>query len=407
MPAPPPRPAHSEFASAGPPPPPVPFCLKLRHIVISELAEDGTLGLFMNGTSIVGFSSPSATDVGWFVGDQIVEVNGSRVANFHEFLDLFRQAQSLGFPILFTVLRREQQHEVIEETAEGAIENLFNEHSFTEIAGQLQDTFKSQRPIPGPLQRGEYKPYDPIFDNPYVQALRQRRSDLMRSSAGWWKQDESDELGSSLAARMATERSDALSTLVPPSKEPKSGPKPWTAMFSPLSTWFYCSPHIAEESCNCRTSGAPNTPRQEGDKYQVSVYPLTPRVDGELHPAEWPQWMHGSNSSESTGFVDSNLSSLCGEAVDHSALDMRVFGSGEQGFHDSGAVAVMFTEQDGGPEGPGIHLPEEASSVQPAARLGGPSATSQQPTWRSCNSKRKPVQPNDNQLPEWPYKSAI
>ena len=67
-----------------------------------------------------------------FVGDQIVEINGKRVAAFDEFLEQFLAAQvqaareklscspcvlykSEGFPIVFSVLRREAPEETPDE----------------------------------------------------------------------------------------------------------------------------------------------------------------------------------------------------------------------------------------------------------------------------------------------------
>jgi hypothetical protein len=69
-------------------------CFHVRHVEVSELLEDNTLGLLLHGTSVVGFCSSKAEQAGWRVGDQIVEVNGQRVGSFDEFLECFVQSQA-------------------------------------------------------------------------------------------------------------------------------------------------------------------------------------------------------------------------------------------------------------------------------------------------------------------------
>jgi hypothetical protein len=82
---------------------------RLHHIEVERLQKDGTLGLLLHGTSIVGFRSAEADLAGWRVGDQIVQINERRASNFEEFQSCFRMAQSKdGFPIDFGVLRKEE-----------------------------------------------------------------------------------------------------------------------------------------------------------------------------------------------------------------------------------------------------------------------------------------------------------
>jgi len=186
---------------------------RLRQVRVHELLEDGTLGLLLHGTSVVGFCSSQADSAGWAVGDQIVEVNGHRVAMFDEFIDRFVSAQEDGFPIEFSVLRREQE---VEETegAEDALEGFFSATNFVDLAGQLQKKFagtsmgQAPMPNPPPIPEEDSMQFESITENPYIQALRKRRTELCRNAEGW-----ASEVAESLAARLATQRSDALASL--------------------------------------------------------------------------------------------------------------------------------------------------------------------------------------------------
>eukprot|EP00927_Polykrikos_kofoidii_P015325 TRINITY_DN16796_c0_g2_i1.p1 TRINITY_DN16796_c0_g2~~TRINITY_DN16796_c0_g2_i1.p1 ORF type:complete len:659 (+),score=118.14 TRINITY_DN16796_c0_g2_i1:50-2026(+) len=205
-------PGSSPSAAAG--------FFRLRHVRIDSLLQDGTLGLLLHGTSIVGFCSHQAEDMGWCVGDQIVEVNGERVTLFDEFLDHFMSAQEQGFPIDFGVLRREvaEVTKEVHQDAEVALEKFFGATSLFDLAGQLQEKFgfgegeASQNAETDRLgedcdsvEQGN----ESITENPYIQALRKRRNELYRSAEGW-----TTEVTESLASRLATERSDALATLL-------------------------------------------------------------------------------------------------------------------------------------------------------------------------------------------------
>merc|ERR1719199_1285214 len=120
-------------------------CFHVRHVEVTELLEDNTLGLLLHGTSVVGFCSSRAEQAGWRVGDQIVEVNGQRVGSFDEFLECFVQSQSQhGLPIDFSVLRRELRPLSGEaDEAEDALESFFSATNFVDLAGQLQRKFGS------------------------------------------------------------------------------------------------------------------------------------------------------------------------------------------------------------------------------------------------------------------------
>jgi len=180
-------------------------CFRLRHVQVESLLEDGTLGLLLHGTSVVGFCSDDAAAHGWLVGDQIVEINGQRVGAFDEFLERFLAAQVKGFPISFSVLRREVPDPAKEEDP---LESFFTETNFVDLEQRLQKKFGgNSEPKSKATELAELGgSSDAILENPYIQALRRRRNELSKSPEGW-----SDEC-QSLAARMATER-DSLATL--------------------------------------------------------------------------------------------------------------------------------------------------------------------------------------------------
>eukprot|EP00931_Biecheleriopsis_adriatica_P088056 TRINITY_DN62447_c0_g1_i1.p1 TRINITY_DN62447_c0_g1~~TRINITY_DN62447_c0_g1_i1.p1 ORF type:complete len:363 (+),score=71.52 TRINITY_DN62447_c0_g1_i1:109-1197(+) len=184
-------------------------CFRLRQVNVDGLLQDGTLGLLLHGTSVVGFCSDEAAEFGWLVGDQIVEVNGQRVGVFDEFLEKFLAAQVAGFPILFSVLRREAANSA-EEELEDPLESFFSQTDFVDLVDQMKNKFgttpEGEQALAAAME-GETSD-DSILDNPYIQALVKRRTELSRSSEDWI-----DDTGcQSLPARMAIER-DALASL--------------------------------------------------------------------------------------------------------------------------------------------------------------------------------------------------
>lgn len=217
------------------------YSFRLRQVKVDGLLQDGTLGLLLHGTSVVGFCSEEAADNGWTVGDQIVEINGQRVVAFDDFLERFLAAQVEGFPIAFSVLRKEAsaQAETAEEADEDPLENFFSETNFVDLAGQLQSKFSTGHgKAPSAADEGE----DAITENPYIQALRKRRTELSRSTEGWSDDHDSQ----SLAARLATERDDALATLSrastdTPRRLPKPGPVQPRNLFSDLGLPAFCA----------------------------------------------------------------------------------------------------------------------------------------------------------------------
>jgi len=211
-------------------------CYHLRTVLVHRLLEDGTLGLLLNGTTIVGFCNPQVEEAGWAINDQIVEVNGQRVAFFEEFIEHFKAAQEQGYPISFGVLRRELADPSEGDGAEDALESFFSVNNIVDLAGQLQRKFgasyapyENMTPSSAATADGRDGQFfadgscpshrsSSITDNPYIQALRNRRDELLRSVEGW-----STEVAESLASRLATERSDALATLVKPQQEAPRG----------------------------------------------------------------------------------------------------------------------------------------------------------------------------------------
>jgi len=175
-------------------------CFHLRHIRVRKLLDDGTLGLLLGGTSVIGFGRAEAADVGWALGDQIVEVNSHSVSSIDEFLDQFALAQLDGFPIDFGVLRQEDLGDC--ETSQDCLEDFFSTNNFMDLAGQI----KSKMPILGvgesapacdQQESGVYT--GPAAENPYIQALKKRRDDLSCGVADW-----SHGVAESLAARCNT-----------------------------------------------------------------------------------------------------------------------------------------------------------------------------------------------------------
>eukprot|EP00435_Cladocopium_sp_Y103_P050670 s1176_g15.t1 len=190
-------------------------CFRLRHVQIDTLLKDGTLGLLLHGTSVVGFCSEEVADQGWLVGDQIVEINGKRVSAFDEFLERFVAAQVQGFPIVFSVLRREAPEAVESPVAKDPLDSFFSEMQFSDLASQLKTKFGPQPKQVTTFQAASSFGELSILENPYIQALRKRRSELSRSPEGWSE----DYQAQSLAAKMASERGDALATLSKDSTE--------------------------------------------------------------------------------------------------------------------------------------------------------------------------------------------
>jgi len=227
-------------------------CFRLRHVLVHKLLDDGTLGLLLNGTCVVGFCGTHAEECGWQIGDHIVEVESMRVGSFDEFLKQFVAAQAVGgLPINFSVLRREGVGVEAAEDAQNTLDDFFGALNFADLTGKLQG-----KPRGRDGQRGS-KPLAPgrtssvegagllltksITENPYIKALRRRRDELLVGSEGW-QAGMSDP--ASLASRMATER-DGVATLTKPSRKgdtisgtPRVAGRPLAAAPRSPCSWF-------------------------------------------------------------------------------------------------------------------------------------------------------------------------
>lgn len=255
-------------------------CFRLRHVQIDTLLKDGTLGLLLHGTSVVGFCSEEVADQGWLVGDQIVEINGKRVSAFDEFLERFVAAQVQGFPIVFSVLRREAPEAVESPVAKDPLDSFFSEMQFSDLASQLKTKFGPQPKQVTTFQAASSFGELSILENPYIQALRKRRSELSRSPEGWSE----DYQAQSLAAKMASERGDALATL---SKDSTETPRRYERNSRSPSAFDLFSCITAFRPCREKEAGAEEfhtTPR-DCDFEQVSTpnaVVLTARAEGQV-----------------------------------------------------------------------------------------------------------------------------
>jgi hypothetical protein len=232
-------------------------CFRLRHVLVDRLLEDGTLGLLLHGTSIVGFCAPQAEDFGWSIGDQIVEVNGHRTVTFDDFFDRFVAAQEKGMPIDFSVLRRE----VVDEAgAEETLDSFLGATKMRDLAGLLRKKFgpnslsreaegmappstmsadADKGPVDSCLSRSES-----ITENPYIQALRKRRDDLFKTAEGWILDEGCN---ASIAVQLATQHNGGLATLTSKPSLEKVG-RPGKLQLHPLA-WAGCATAVGSGHC--------------------------------------------------------------------------------------------------------------------------------------------------------------
>jgi len=216
---------------------------RLAHVCVDSLQADNTLGLLLKGTSVVGFRTLEAMHVGWRPGDKIVEVSGQHVKTFDEFMGCFQLSlQKHGFPVHFSVLRREDDVE-----AEGDGDQLLNFFSNTDFDNMSRQP--RGRRSEKPSQRGRaqplVEPHAPSLgadmvassssgnllperggtvtqslsissmEHPFVTALKLRRDALVRGSAGWakWADDDFEDTSSDSVASRLAQRQDGVSTL--------------------------------------------------------------------------------------------------------------------------------------------------------------------------------------------------
>eukprot|EP00929_Paragymnodinium_shiwhaense_P023724 TRINITY_DN14790_c0_g1_i1.p1 TRINITY_DN14790_c0_g1~~TRINITY_DN14790_c0_g1_i1.p1 ORF type:complete len:482 (-),score=70.23 TRINITY_DN14790_c0_g1_i1:264-1709(-) len=203
-------------------------CYRLKAIGIEHLMPDGTLGLLLHGTTVVGFREKLASEAGWRIGDQIVDVDGRRTATFDDFLSSFSEAQELGLPVTIRVLRREAPvHGSNWDSGGLSLQRFLEQASSLRAAGGGLSSSRGRQEESDPQLDADAaasaKPWrsqvkNVITSNPYIQALKERRTELHRSSTDW---PSGENLSSSLASRLATQRS-GLATLTS-TPEPSSG----------------------------------------------------------------------------------------------------------------------------------------------------------------------------------------
>eukprot|EP00931_Biecheleriopsis_adriatica_P032961 TRINITY_DN19173_c0_g1_i1.p1 TRINITY_DN19173_c0_g1~~TRINITY_DN19173_c0_g1_i1.p1 ORF type:complete len:351 (+),score=78.63 TRINITY_DN19173_c0_g1_i1:85-1137(+) len=249
-------------------------CFHVRQVKIDALLDDGTLGLLLHGTSIIGFCSEAASHFGWLVGDQIVEVNGQSISAFEEFLEKFMAAQAQGFPIHFGVLRREV---TAKDEFNDPLEGFFSQTNFVDLADQLRSKFGStprgKHSLAAAINSQARNGCEDQEDNPYIQALRQRRSELCRNTEDWM-----DETGcQSLAARMATEREGSLATL---SRASTDTPRD-------LDTEELGPKHVKDLGFFCSSAVRP-CQASEAAGYEVMMPP--PPMKSEWEVEQLPSW---------------------------------------------------------------------------------------------------------------------
>jgi len=250
-------------------------CFHLHHVLVQRLEKDDTLGILLHGTSVVGVRTALASEAGWRRGDQIVEVCGHRVTTFDEFLEFFFAAQERGLPMSFGVLRR-QSSEELGAVSEAFVDGFLTKTNVQDLAGLMRAKFgtgHAMRRPPTPCSaRSQNKRMPPrcgaafefqnptavpgkegkcVTENPYIQALKQRREEFFNSSEGAWAPSDGLE---PLAAQLATRRSDALATLT------AQQPEAWTAFLgtqacmSGCRCGSKCVPQTASSNwCPCRS----------------------------------------------------------------------------------------------------------------------------------------------------------
>lgn len=277
---------------------------QLVQMNVDALQADNTLGLLLNGVAIVGFRILEAKDVGWNIGDKIVEVNGECVSCYDQFMERFRDAQKRqGFPIRFGVLRREGSSPDVydaEATAEDTLHNFFNTTDFELLTGRLQDGLPLQSGESNSTARdaqgfdGGYGSLNAHFQNyamehPFVTALKHRRDALVRGNAGWskWSDDDFADTCDTVASRLAR-RQDGVSTLhISREEEEPSG---YAASHPHKACSWFCSPgNIVAGSRFVETVDLELIKTPRVDRYE----PVNSRFD----VSSAPDWMNRTPDS--------------------------------------------------------------------------------------------------------------
>lgn len=283
----------------------------LRRVCVDRLPPDGSLGLLLHGTSVVGFSKPGVEDAGWAVGDQIVEVNGEAVASFDEFAAALAAAREVpSCPLRFGVLRRGRDAgagggpATDGSEAEAPLRRFLDAADLVDLAaaarrrpagtgssptggtGCARAPSRSCEPGTGGAREPVSAPLgDSIMDNPYIKALQHRRSELCRSA-----ETLKDPPGT-LAARLASQQHGTLATMTErPRRTPTEPPACAPLRLSRLSLgapWSPCAPVCDSDSVGLVTELRP-TPRADTWDQAVAT-PLSV-----FHEDAQPEWAYST-----------------------------------------------------------------------------------------------------------------
>jgi len=269
------------------------FCL--RRVRVDGLPLDGSLGLLLHGTSVVGFSAPGVEDAGWAIGDQIVEVNGEAVASFEEFAAALAAARGVpSCPLGFGVLRRVRGVGAVggpagggaEAEAEAPLRRFLDAADLVDLAAAARrrpagSSPGSCEPGPGAQLPAAAPRGDSIMDNPYIKALQHRRSELCRGA-----ETIKDPPGT-LAARLASQQHGTLATLT---ERPRRTPADFPAcaplrpsQLSLAAPWSPCAPICDSDAAGLVTELRP-TPRVDTLDQAVAT-PLSV-----FHEDAQPEW---------------------------------------------------------------------------------------------------------------------
>lgn len=297
---------------------------RLAHVCVDSLQADNTLGLLLKGTCVVGFRTLEAMHVGWRPGDKIVEVSGQHVKTFDEFMGCFQLSlQKHGFPVHFTVLRREDDVE-----AEGDGDQLLNFFSNTDFDNMSRQP--RGRRSEKPSRRAQPQPHvaqpqaaalgaDMVassssgdllperggtvtqslsissMEHPFVTALKLRRDALVRGSAGWakWADDDFEDTSSDSVASRLAQRQDGVSTL-----HVRHQQQGYRQLQQHKSCSWLCSPNNIINGTRMESVDHELAPTPRFTNYE--------QLDARFDPAVEPPWVVAGIASQTSEAVLAN-----------------------------------------------------------------------------------------------------